>query len=424
MLDIDQRIVEALKEPICDNCLGRTVGNLLSGMTNQQRGKAIKTYIAFALDSGAKLNVYMPNFHGIKFRNMKGGEEKPAKCEICQDFFLGRIDELAQSVAAKLKDAEFSDFVVGSVPSDEMQRREEKVWDRIGIDNVETIKSEINRELGKRIEKLTGKSFDLDDPDVVILVDLKKDEIKIHLKSLYIAGGYKKLVRGISQTRWICSNCNGKGCIECGGEGKRYKNSVQEFIGKPLKKAAEGKDHAFHGSGREDVDARCLDYRPFVLEVVKPKKRKIDLRKIEKEINRSGKVEVSKLSFSDKEYVRKIKADRHDKTYSAEVVFEKPFDRKLLPKIKTLKGAVIAQQTPTRVKHRRADLLRRRGVKEISYKVLGGKKLRIVVKGQAGLYIKELISGDNGRTKPSVSELLNDKVKKILLDVIKIHPVK
>lgn len=424
MMDLDQRIVEALKQGICDNCLGRTIGNLLSGLTNEQRGKIARAYIAFVLDSGTKLNVYMPNFYGTKFRNLKVGIEKPEKCEICQNFFRERIDEAAKSAAKKLEAVEFSDFVVGSVPSNEMQNSEEKLWEKIGVDYVEPIRSEINREVGKKLEKITGRKFNPKEPDVVVLIDLKRNETRIQLKSLYVSGGYKKLVRGIPQTRWLCMNCNGKGCVDCGGKGKRYKTSVQEIVGKPLVKSAEGKDHAFHGSGREDIDARCLDYRPFVLEILKPKKRKIDLKKIERSINKSGKVEVLGLKFSDKDYVRKIKSDRHDKTYSAEVEFEKPVDKKLLPKIKSLKNSNISQQTPTRVKHRRADILRKRGVKSISYKILGKKKMKLVVRAQAGLYIKELINGDEGRTKPSIAEFLNNKVKRIVLDVIKIHPVK
>jgi len=423
MMGLDQRFVEALKEPICDSCLGRTVGNLLSGMTNAQRGKTVREYVALLLDSGEKLNVYMPNFHGTKFRNVKGETEKPGKCDVCQNFFPERIDEAVKVAVDKLKGIEFSSFVVGSMPTNEMQNAEEKLWNRIGIDYVEPIKSEINREVGKKIEKLTGKRFDLKDPDVVVLLDMKKGETRIQIKGLFVSGGYQKLVRGIPQTRWVCMECMGKGCVECKGEGKRYKTSVHEIVGKPMMKAADGKDHAFHGSGREDIDARCLDYRPFVLEVVKPKKRKIDLKKIEKAINKSGKVKVKGLKFSDKAYVIKIKSDRHDKTYSADVEFEKAFDKKLLPKIKSLKGATIHQQTPTRVKHRRADLLRKRGVVAISYKILGKRKLRIVVRGHAGLYIKELISGDDGRTRPSIAELLSDKVKKIVLDVVKIHPV-
>jgi tRNA pseudouridine synthase 10 len=47
--------------------------------------------------------------------------------------------------------------------------------------------------------------------------------------------------------------------------------------------------------------------------------------------------------------------------------------------------------------------------------------LELQITGESGLYIKELISGDEGRTEPNISELLDNKVKKISLDVIKIH---
>lgn len=423
-MNLEQRLIEALKETICDNCLGRTIGMLLSGMTNDHRGKIARSHIAFLLDSGEKINVNLSNFHGYKFRNLKTKIGKPEKCSICQNFFLDKLDETANAAAKKIKDIEFSTFLVGSIPSDEMQNAEENLWTKIGIDFVETMKSEINREIGKRVEKITKKKFDLKNPDIVILIDLKKNEIRVQPKSLYISGGYKKLVRGIPQTKWICIECSGKGCVECKGEGKRYKTSVQEIIGEPLVKAAKGKDHAFHGSGREDIDARCLDYRPFVLEVIKPKKRKIELKKLEKLINKSSKVKVKNLRFSDKNYVRKIKSDRHEKTYEAKVEFEKSVDKKLLRKVKALEGVVIYQNTPTRVKHRRADLLRKRGVKSMSYKILGRRKVRFVVKAEAGLYIKELINGDEGRTKPSISEILENKVKKIVLDVIKIWPVR
>lgn len=422
-MKFEERIIEALKEPICDNCLGRSFGMLLSGMTNEDRGNVFRRYVAFLLDSGEKIDVDNSNFHGIKFKNAKISSGSPKKCSVCQNFFLEKIDDAAKKAAEKLRGVEYSTFVIGSIPSDEMKIAEEKLWNRVGIDYVEMMKAEVNREVGKRLEKITKKKFELDDPDAVILIDMNRNEVRVRMKSLYIAGGYKKLVRGIPQTRWICMECMGKGCVECKGEGKRYKTSVQEIIGEPSVKAADGDDHAFHGSGREDIDARCLDYRPFVIEVVKPHKRKIDLKKLEKAINKSPKVKVRGLKFSDKENVRKIKADRHDKTYEAEVDFEKDVDKKLLPKVRSLKGAVIAQQTPTRVKHRRADIMRKRGVKSISYKVLGKRKVKFVIRGEAGLYIKELISGDEGRTEPNIAGIIGNKVRRIYLDVKKVWPV-
>lgn len=420
-MKFEEKVVEIFKQPMCDNCAGRIFGNLLSGMTNEERGKILRNYVAFLLDSGEKIDVDTSNFHGMKFRNAKPKTKKPEKCSVCKNFFREKINEVANSINKKLKDIEFETFLIGSIPTDEMQNAEEKIWEKIGADFSELIKSEINREVGKIVEKITGKKFELEDPDVTILVDLKNDAIRFRIKSLFIAGGYKKLVRGIPQTKWICPNCMGKGCIECKGVGKLYKSSVQEIIANPIMKLTDGKDSAFHGSGREDIDVRCLDYRPFVIEILKPLKRKIDLEKAMREINKSKTVKVSALRFSDKNFVRKIKTDRYEKTYYAEVVFVKKIDKKKLKEVSKIIRVPIEQKTPTRVSHRRANLLRKRSVKKISYKIVNSKKILFKIRAESGLYIKELINGDEGRTKPSIAEILNNKVKKISLDVVKIH---
>lgn len=201
-----------------------------------------------------------------------------------------------------------------------------------------------------------------------------------------------------------------------------YPTSVQEIIEKPLLKATGARKSSFSGAGREDIDARCIDFRPFVIEILKPEKRKIDLKKIEKQINKSKKVNVKNLKIVGlgKELIRRIKTERYDKTYLAEVEFEKKIDRKKLKLLKQLTKEPLIQKTPLRVVHRRADKFRKRRVKEISYKVKG-KRLILKIRAEAGLYIKELINGDNGRTKPNISDMIENKVKKINLDVIKIH---
>ena len=44
-----------------------------------------------------------------------------------------------------------------------------------------------------------------------------------------------------------------------------------------------------------------------------------------------------------------------------------------------------------------------------------------VIVGEGGLYIKELISGDDGRTKPSFAEILGCKAICVKLDVTHLH---
>ena len=349
--------------------------------------------------------------------------KEPDVCRLCNNFFKSGMDRVLKNVVKKLQDVEFDTFLMGSVASNEMANQQDELWMAIGIEDVESIKSEINRETGKRIEKLTGKRFDLKNPDVTIVVDLNADNIRLQVRSLYVYGGYQKLVRGIPQTRWVCKRCNGKGCTFCKGEGKLYKTSVQEIIEKLLLKAANSKNSSFSGSGREDIDARCLDYRPFVIELIKPLKRKVDLKKIEKQINRSKKVKVKglKLVVEGRQLIRRIKTERIDKTYLAEVDFKNKIDKKKLKLIKGIVGEPILQKTPLRVIHRRADKFRKRSVKSISYKLLTRKKMQFKIRAESGLYIKELITGDEGRTKPNISDIIGDSVKKIRLDVIKIH---
>lgn len=418
-----QNILEVLKDGyICDNCLGRIIANLLSGFSNKERGKILRAFFAFLIDSGEKLNIDLSNFYEFDFRNIKLKVKKPGKCKVCGSFF-DNINKITKKIIEKIKKKkiEFNTFLIGSIPTDEMLNAEEKIFDKVGIEFVESIRAEINRELGKEMEKLTGKKVDFKLPDLVIVVDLNTETIRLQIRSLYVFGKYKKLVRGIPQSKWICSKCKGKGCIACEGKGKLYPTSIQEIIEKPLIKATKAKKTKFSGAGREDIDARCLDFRPFVIELIKPLKRNISLRKIQKEINKSKKVKVKSLKFVDKRIVRKIKSERVDKTYLVEVEFEKEIDKEKLKKINEIVKQPIMQKTPLRVIHRRANKIRKRLVKKISYKLIGKKKLVLKIRAQSGLYIKELITGDEGRTEPNIANILKNKPKRILLDVIKIH---
>ena len=69
-----------------------------------------------------------------------------------------------------------------------------------------------------------------------------------------------------------------------------YQNKKDAMRREKYLKTTKGKRNAFHGMGREDIDARCLDWRPFVIEIIEPKKRDFGLKKLEKRINKSKKI--------------------------------------------------------------------------------------------------------------------------------------
>src|SRR3989338_852399 len=355
----DKKILETAKEivkkDVCNNCLGRQFALVSTGLTNKERGEKIR-----------------------KFLKVK---KVPDYCEICDNIFK-ELEEIADKTIDSLKPLDFKTLVVGTKVSHEFTLREETLWENIEIEFCEPLKSELNRELGKlvlkKIQKLKPNvDFEPETPDVVILLDLENKDTRIDINPLFVYGKYKKLVRGLPQTKW-----------------ETYKETVEDIIAKPFMKATDGREHALHGMGREDIDARCLDWRPFVFEVTKPKKRDIDLKKIEKEVNKSKKVDVTEFKFSNKEEVREVKAAKPDKSYRILVTFENVVTEKDLEKLKSLKGKTIKQQTPQRVLHRRADKTRPRKVKEIKWKVLKKNKVEFEVKGEAGLYVKELMHGD------------------------------
>jgi tRNA pseudouridine synthase 10 len=76
------------------------------------------------------------------------------------------------------------------------------------------------------------------------------------------------------------------------------------------------------------------------------------------------------------------------------------------------------QRTPQRVLRRRSDLVRYRRVLELSLEVLGPRRLEATLRTDAGTYVKEFVSGDDGRTEPSLAGLLGVPCRVEALDVL------
>jgi tRNA pseudouridine synthase 10 len=263
-MKLKEKLIKLLEEDyVCNRCLGRQFAQLLSGYTNEQRGEILRTYLAMLIDSGEKINVDKSNLHGIKFhlKNIKPG--KPKKCSVCGDLFP-ELKKKAKKIVKKLEKYEFDSFLIGSRPPDKLLRKEQRLWEKVGIEWCETIKSEINRVLGKEVEDITGKKMKRRLPDITVLYDLNTDEVKLNVRSIFIYGKYQKLVREMPQTTW---------------KTRIYPVSVQDIIAKPFIKQTKAEDNTLHGCGREDVDVKCLGWRPFVLELVNPKRRGVDLEK-------------------------------------------------------------------------------------------------------------------------------------------------
>jgi tRNA pseudouridine synthase 10 len=348
--------------------------------------------------------------------NVDEWEAEDENCWVCGGLFA-RLDEWVARCIEQLQDYEFFTFLVGTRLSGRLAENEEILWAESKTKAAEPLKSALNRELGKRIELLTGKRAEFRRPEILLIVDLARDKVSLNVNPLFLYGRYKKFVRGIPQTRWPCRDCGGKGCPKCKLTGKTYPESVQEVIGKYVLEASLGKDIVFHGAGREDIDALMLgNGRPFVLEVKSPRKRQIDLQQLEYVVNSSQeKVAVSELAFVDHETVVKVKNTLSDKVYRLKVIYDHPIQPEKLQKALLQLEGDIEQITPQRVVHRRAELKR---IKKVYSAKLRGED--IVIRCEGGLYVKELISGDDKRTTPNLSALLGVNAKVKELDVLEV----
>ena len=271
------------------------------------------------------------------------------------------------------------------------------------------------------ITKATGKKNDQRSADAVFEIDFSKNISRAFPAPVFIHGHYLKFSRKHCQSRWHCSRCKGRGCDSCGGSGSNYP-SIEEELGKVFIPAFLAKECTLHASGREDVDVRTLGTgRPFIMALSHPKKRKADMKNLEKQFENNESVRVLGLRMVGKGFVDLVCDSHFEKEYSALVSADRQLTAEDAEKIKELEGKEISQQTPTRVLSRRTDMLRTRKIHRISASLEAGGRLRLTILAEAGTYIKELIHSDVGRTTPSISALLGCNAKCDELDVVGIR---
>ncbi|WP_296878364.1 tRNA pseudouridine(54/55) synthase Pus10 [uncultured Methanobrevibacter sp.] len=399
MWELAKQIISETDGKICKNCLGRKLSKTVEGSNNIERANKAAEELGIDLDN--------------------------VDCAVCDNLF-DKLDEgLYEKIDNKINrlGVEFETFLVGSKISKDIQERDEELSEKFNLD-VETIKKEVNRLIGLGIWERYDKEAEFESQDIVFNVDLTGEpKVRIQINPLYIEGKYNKLKRGIPQTKWPCTKCKGRGCEECNYTGKQYPESVEELISEHFLKLTKGREAKFHGAGREDIDVLMLGSgRPFVLEIKEPKIRNIDLASIEEKINHinEGKTSYHNLHVCERRRKAEIKQSSPDtyKVYNALVKCDGEIDMDKLEQIKDLNE--IHQQTPQRVLRRRADKVRIKHVLDLSYEMIDGTSFNMRIKTEGGLYIKELISGDDGRSKPNISEILGVNAICEQLDVIEV----
>ncbi len=420
--NIISKAYEVLKKyPLCDRCLGRLFARYGLGLDNKLRGEAIKVILSMILHKEVSTGKALAdtlrtlsNNGGYPITNIgkllinKG--INVSKCYICNNELDTLIGDLAIKASKKLSELDVKTFLVGVKSGSQMELRENEIIEIMGIEDWESIRREIKREVGKAIQRILQIKPDFRDPDVLVIIDLDSKEVSIDIYPLYLLGRYLKLGRFISQMDWVLK------------DGKlKYDLSI-ERVCRSIANSLGSNDVVIHAAGREDVDVRMLgNGRPLVIEVKKPKTRYINYSEIALKATREfgdwikiiikGKVGPSTVT--------KIKEEIHQKNYLAITYVKDGISDEDIAKIKELfRNTVVKQLTPLRVLRRKKETLRVRKVYEVDGYRIDNHIASFLIRCDGGLYVKELINGDKGRTKPSFSEVIGKEMEVISLDVV------
>ncbi|MEM1775138.1 MAG: tRNA pseudouridine(54/55) synthase Pus10 [Desulfurococcaceae archaeon] len=418
--------------PLCNSCLGRLFSQYGKGLTNWERGLAVKTILAIKLydeymrgerSTDDRIRAIALNAgEGVlsMYKKVFGDTSLVARpCYICGGNFtrdlLGRI---AIDVCKELTKYSARSFLIGVVLSSDIFARELELTTKYGLSTAESIKRELKREVGKQVREVCGLEPDFTRAEAVAIVHVDKNfvyHVEVQPAPIYIKGLYWKHGRRISHVPWYTK----QGL-------KKYSLSVQEAVEHALIDVFKAENIVVHGAGREDVDARMIGTgRPLVLEVKKPMVRDVeisDLNKFLYERLKECPVKLALFNYSLRRDVRLIKElSRKKKKIYRLVVYSLnspviPEELRLLEEY--FRNITIRQKTPLRVLRRKKEKERIRKVYIVKTYQVSPRIFETLVYCDGGLYVKELVHCDQGRTVPCFAGVLGKQLLPLELDVV------
>ncbi|MEM0000956.1 MAG: tRNA pseudouridine(54/55) synthase Pus10 [Desulfurococcaceae archaeon] len=427
-----EKAEKILKEyPLCNSCLGRLFARHGVGLGNYERGLMVKTLLAMKLhndyakgvadrDSLKVLAAHAGDGIASMYRKLFSEDVAVDSCYLCGGK-LGRelVERIAGDVCVKLKEYGASKFLIGVTISNEVLGKELELIIKHGVESSESIKREIKREVGKAVMALCNATPQFSSPEVVLIVNLDSTfnyEISVQSNPLFYAGRYRKLGRRISHIPWY---------TETGV--KKYPLSVQEAVERVFKKIFEAEEVVIHAAGREDVDTRMVGSgRPVIVEVKSPRRRGVDVDAlrllVEGELRSLNvPVELRITSTASRGLVTLIKehSKRKRKTYRVVIYSQEGIEVSELKRLEEFfENREVRQRTPLRILRCKKDRVRARKVYTVKTLQVSDKVFEALVLCEGGLYVKELVHCDDGRTTPCFAGILGKALIPIELDVI------
>ncbi len=290
------------------------------------------------------------------------------ECPVCGGLFR-LVDEAARAVASAMgaSGVEFSSFQVGTTLPGQVLEADFKLSMEAATTSSESIKRELNRLIGKRVQALTGKEFSRS-PDVVAVVSLPSVSVSLLVMPVYAAGRYRKLLRGPMPLEELAASAGARSVT----------------IHSPLR----------------DGDARVLGEERMVLQLNSPRSRSIPGPGL------VGFLELIELSRASRSDVEKLKEEiDRERTYRGLVLFREAPDSDSLRSVSEfMEGRRVRQG-------RRSKL-----VKLMRLRPLGGRAAELLLRGEGGISVEGLVDGIG--VSPSISGVLGIEARLVQLDVL------
>ena len=350
------------KYDLCDQCLGRLFSKQLQLSSNKLLGRKLKKkYIS------------------------------KSKCYVCKNLFCN-LDYFLKSMLDISSNYEFQTYSVGIMIKPSIVDRDDFIRSKYHLRGIDSIKTDVAKELIKLFTKKTQKTLDSFDPEITFTVNLKDESCQLHSKSITLFGKYVKSKRGYAQKQQSCGNCSGMGCRVCDFHGISEFESVEGIISKLLFKKFGGTTTKFTWIGGEDKSSLVLGSgRPFFVKIKNPSKRKSTLSD-----EKFDSVSIFNLKLVDTFPKKPLNFYSRIKI---KISTKSQINSKKLKKLKDLTTCpiVIYEKSGKRYEKKIFDL---------KYKKNSNNLFTIIMSAEGGFPIKKFVIGDD--MSPNISSLLDN----------------
>jgi tRNA pseudouridine synthase 10 len=403
--------------PLCDRCLGRFFAGLGMGLLNFERGRSIKVLMAMELHAEAsrdpqafkdKIYLYSLNagepFSSL-YKHIYGLDPpKQSPCYVCGSRIELIIDEWAKRVGEALRAMGFRRFILGARPPEGSLEAEEEIAREFSLQYWESIKNELKREIGKGVSRSYNFEPDFSDPEIMLILDISRGSIEAVIPSLIVSSRVVKFVRGVSFKK------------------RPGKRSLEDIVERAAEDLGEGVRISI--PVRDTSRYRILgDGCYSILEIRSPKPGRRNLEAISSAINRRQEIYIIDIVGKGRrkdieDLVSRVKRI----TYRIYIYSNKKLGDIEIEKLKSQSPITLEQRTPKRIVERGGvERIYKGDLKIEAIHRISEKTFEIIASTSSKIYIEEAITGDEGRTSPSLSSILSTDLKPLEIDVIRIE---